>query len=229
MSEGYERDGTAALDAELMDEMRAERADAMRGPDSPEGHEVAAAIGRNVARFRTQRSLDLAALAARTGIREDLLAALERGDAIPSLRAVWHLATGLEVPFGALLANVTFLDGVNPDFRVQRRARGRVISSPRGDFRSRVLFLEGDPRAPEVYELTLRPGCREDATPHAADTCEHITVVRGVLLVRRGDDEARLEPGDTIFFRADQPHGYRNPGDDDAVALLVISYAGRAG
>lgn len=215
-----------ALEFDLLEEMRAERADAMRGPDCPEGREVAAAIGANVARFRTQRAIDLETLAGRTGIREDLLAALERGDAIPSLRAVWHLATGLHVPFGSLLANVSFLDGVDPDFRVQRRARGRVVSSARGDFRSRVLFLEGDPRAPEVYELTLRPGCHEEAGAHATDTCEHITVVRGVLVVRSGRSEARLEQGDTIFFRADEPHAYENPGPDDAVALLVMRYAG---
>ena len=37
-------------------------------------------------------------MAERSGIREDLLVALEHGGAVPSLRAVWHLATALRVP-----------------------------------------------------------------------------------------------------------------------------------
>jgi quercetin dioxygenase-like cupin family protein len=216
--------GRGALDDELLDEMRAERADSMRGPDSPEGHELAAAIGRNLARFRALRNLDVAALAARTGIRADLLAALERGEAVPSLRAVWHLATALQVPFGSMLADTLFTTGGDPDFRVQRADRGRVVRDASGRFRSRVLFLEGDPRSPEVYQLTLQPGCVEDADAHAPETFEHITVVRGTLLVRCGEAEARLGPGDSIFFRADVPHGYENPGSEDAVAQLVMTY-----
>ncbi|MGH7804254.1 MAG: cupin domain-containing protein [Candidatus Binatia bacterium] len=52
-----------------------------------------------------------------------------------------------------------------------------------------------------------------------------MVVVRGVLVVRSGADEARLETGDSIFFRADRPHGYENPGTEPTVAHLVMSYA----
>ena len=88
-----------------------------------------------------------------------------------------------------------------------------------------MLFREGDPRSPEVYELTLAPGCVEEATPHARDTFEHIVVIRGTLIVRAGDKEAELRAGDAIFFRADVPHGYRNPAKEETVAHLVMSYA----
>jgi quercetin dioxygenase-like cupin family protein len=171
--------------------------------------------------------MDLATLAGRTGIREALLVALESGEGVPSLRAIWHLATALEVPFGSLLANTQLTSGGDPDFRVQRAARGRVIASATNEFRSRVLFNEGDPRTPEVYELTLAPGCVEEATAHAHDTYEHIMVVRGTFVVRSGEARAELGPGDSIFFRADTPHGYENPGREEAVAHLVMTYRAR--
>jgi transcriptional regulator with XRE-family HTH domain len=211
----------------VMEEVRAERLDSMRGPDSPEGRELGRAVGANVARHRLRSGLALEAVAARSGIRAELLEKLETGKAVPSLRAVWHLATALEVPFGALLENTILGEASNPDFRIQRRDRGRVITDAAGEFRSRVLFLEGDPRTPEVYEMTLAPGCREDAMAHARDTYEHIVVVGGSLVVRSGDKEARLERGDTLFFRADQPHSYQNPGDEPAIAHLVMQYAAR--
>lgn len=220
-----DRSEPASLDDALVDEVRAERRDALRGPDSPEGRELGRAVGTNVARFRLERGLDLESLARRTGIRTDLLAALESGNAVPSLRAIWHLATGLEVPFGSLLAHTLLEAAGDPDFRVQRADRGRVIASATNQFRSRVLFREGDPRAPEVYELTLEPGCHEEAHAHAGDTFEHITVIRGELVIRSASSEAHLYPGDALFFRADQPHSYENPSSERTVAQLVMSYA----
>jgi transcriptional regulator with XRE-family HTH domain len=221
-------DAGDALAAAVAAEMRAERLDSLRGPDSPEGRELGRAIGANVARYRNKHRISLETVAERSGIRVDLLEKLEGGQAVPSLRAIWHLATALEVPFGALLENTTFAAASNPDFRVQRAGRGRVIANAADQFRSRVLFLEGDPRTPEVYELTLAPGCFEAAEAHARDTYEHIAVVRGTLIVRAGDEQTRLGAGDVIFFRADVPHSYENPGNEPVVAHLVMQYAARA-
>jgi transcriptional regulator with XRE-family HTH domain len=218
---------TEALIDTVEDEMRAERIDSMSGPDSPEGRELGRAIGANVARYRQRHGISLDEVAKRTGIRVDLLERLETGKAVPSLRAIWHLATALEVPFGALLENTMLVTAANPDFRVQQSDRGRVISSASNQFRSRVLFLEGDPRTPEVYEMTLASGCLEKAEAHARDTYEHIAVVRGTMILRAGSNEARLGPGDSIFFRADVPHSYENPGPEPVVAHLVMQYCAR--
>lgn len=218
------RDESRSLDDAVRDEVRAERVDTLAGPDSPEGRELARAVGRNVARYRMERSLDLGALAVRSGIDLERLSAFEAGQAVPSLRALWHLATALEVPFGALLRDTLLSGASDPDFRVRQADRGRVIRSADDRFRSRVLFLEGDPRAPEVYELTLSPGCLEEASAHARQTFEHIIVVRGSMIVRAGEREARLRPGDSIFFRADVPHSYSNPDAEDCVAELVMCY-----
>ena len=213
-----------SLTEALVSEVRAQRRDALSGPDSPAGRELGLAVGKNVLQIRAERDLDREAVARRTGIRTDLLEALETGGAVPSLRAVWNLATGLEVPFGRLLANTMLTAGGDPDFRIQHADRGRVIESSTGSFRSRVLFLEGDPRAPEVYEFTLRPGAAEEAAAHADDTFEHITMLRGTLTVTCEGKTATLRTGDTLFFRADLAHSYHNPEEEDAVAHLVMSY-----
>jgi quercetin dioxygenase-like cupin family protein len=208
------------VDDAVADAFRAEREDFARGPESPEGRELGRTVGANVRRQRTARDVDLPELERRSGIRRDLLEALEGGRAVPSLRAVWALATALDVPFGALLGGAP----TTSVFTVQRAGRGRVIVSGSGQLRSRALFPESDPRAPEVYELTLAPGAREEAAAHAPGTFEHLVVVRGTLTVLAGDASTRLGPGDALFFRADQAHAYENPTDDEAVAHLVMRY-----
>ncbi len=209
----------------LREEFRVEREETLLGPESPEGRALAAAVGANVRRLRNERGITLGRLAERVQIRADLLARLEEGAAVPSLRAIWHLATGLEVPFGTLLTDTFLARGGDPDFRLQGAERGRVISSASGLFRSRVLFREGDPRTPEVYELSLAPGCREDAAAHADDVYEHITVTSGRLEIEIGSRCADLGPGDSLFFRAAAPHTYRNSGTEETRALLVMTYA----
>ena len=99
-----------------------------------------------------------------------------------------------------------------------------MIGSATG-LRSRVLTVEGIAGAPEVYEIELRGGAAEAADGHGPATCEHIVVMAGTLVVQVGDEEARLEPGDSLFFRADRPHRYLNPETTDARALLVMVYA----
>jgi quercetin dioxygenase-like cupin family protein len=110
-------------------------------------------------------------------------------------------------------------------FSVARAGHGRLIASSDNGFRSRALSPLGQPEAPEVYAISLAPGCVEDAGAHAAGTYEHLVVTSGRLVVSTGSDATTLETGDALFFRADVPHRYENPGDVETRAHLVMTYA----
>src|SRR5207237_9638043 len=125
---------STSIDDAVADEVQAERRDSLSGPDSPEGRALGAAVGANLASYRTERKISVERLGERTGIRPSLLRALENGQAVPSLRAIWHLATALEVPFGALLANTVLSRSGDPDFRVQKSGEGHVIASAEAKF-----------------------------------------------------------------------------------------------
>jgi len=213
------------LTAALIEDCRAERDETLRGPDTDEGRELGRVVGANLANYRREHGVSLDRVSKLSGISTEILGDLEEGNAIPSLRAVWHLATALGVPFGLLLGQAPSADDPELDFRVQRRDDGQVIASANNAFRSRVLFHEGDPRTPEVYELTLAPGCVEPAEGHSPNTYEHISVISGSLLVRVGKREVTLSTGDAIFFRADQPHCYENPSDEPTMAHLVMKFS----
>jgi transcriptional regulator with XRE-family HTH domain len=200
--------------------------DLIRAPtrdDQSDEQDLIAAVATNLSRLRRNSGIDVATLAELSGLPLEQLAALEAGRTAPSLRMLWALADAFEVPFGVLISGAPC---AATSFHVLRAAGSRVVTSAGGGFRSRALSAAGDPREPEVYEVTLRPGWREDAAPHAADTFEHIVVVRGILLVRAEASEATLASGDALFFRADRRHAYENPGAIDTVFHLTMSYAG---
>lgn len=184
--------------------------------------DMATTIAANVSRLRRNSGLDLETLAVASGLPVDHLSAIEAALAMPSLRALWALADAFEVPFGILLSGA---EASATAFRVLRAAEARLVDSGSG-FRSRPLSAAGDPREPEVYEVTLAPGWRENAAPHALDTFEHIVVVRGGLEIRAGGDVAVLGPGDVVFFRADRPHAYCNVAGIETILHLTMTYAG---
>lgn len=192
------------------------------GPE-PGQASLANSVATTVARVRTNLGMDVDRLAEWSGLTRVRLEALEAGTAVPNLRELWTLARVFELPFGLLLSGCRI---VATNFRVLRRDAGRVIVSADGRLRSRAVTATEDPREPEVYEMTLAPGCVEEAAAHAPDTFEHLLVVSGTLIVRAGDDDETLGPGDALFFRADRPHVYENPGDDVTVVHLTMSYAG---
>ena len=149
---------------------------------------------------------------------------MEQGEAFPGLRALWQIASALSVPFGALLDGTILSEASDGDYRVQRAGEGKVFGSP-GGLQSRVLSPAGVANAPEVYELILRAGGAEAAEGHGPATCEHVIVTAGRLVIQAGSRETLLTAGDAVFFRADVPHRYVNPGGTEARALLVMVYA----
>lgn len=194
-------------------------------PTDPRRHarELVDAVAANLARLRRNSGIDVDELAARSGVPREQLVALEAGRVTPTLRSLWALAEFFEIPFGVLISGAPC---ATASFHVLRAAGTWVVDSAGGGFRTRPLSAAGDPREPEVYEVTITPGWIERAEAHAPDTFEHLVVVRGSLVVQAGNARAALGPGDVVFFRADVPHTYENPGSDVTVAHLTMSYAG---
>jgi len=181
------------------------------------------AIATNLTRLRRNAGLTVGTLAEVSGVSREQLLALEAGRATPSLRVLWALADAFEVPFGVLLSGAAC---ATTSFHVLRAARSPVVGSADGGFRTRALSVAGDPREPDVYEVTLDPGWIEHAAAHAADTFEHLVVVHGSLTVEVDGSGATLGPGDAVFFRADRAHTYRNSGATETMLHLTMVYAG---
>ena len=179
-------------------------------------------VGAYLRLLRQERGLTLAELAAMCGVSRAMLSQIEQGRSSPSIALGWKIANGLGLPFGALLGEPT-----ESDFVVQRASQTREVFSPDQALRSRALFPGGDRRAPELYELVLRPGGVEAAQAHALGTRELLYVESGPLVLSSAGHRVELSHGDTLFFRADQPHRYENPGTTPARCFLVMCYPSR--
>lgn len=181
--------------------------------------ELDAVIGQNLRDLRTQRGLSLDATARLTGLSRTLLGQIELGLNTPSVGVVWKIARAFDVPFAGLLAAPQSVET-----RVLRRATAKKLVSPDGRFTSRALFPFGEPTKTELYELTLAGHSREDAEAHRAGTRENLVIVTGRLELVVGETRHELERGDAILFSADVPHAYVNPGSEECLMHLVMTY-----
>ena len=182
--------------------------------------DLGSVVARRLAELRKQRQLTLEALARSSGVSRAMLWQIEQGRSAPTLKVLERIAASLDVPLTALLHEE------RSDVEVLRAADAKQLSSPDGRYVSRALFPFTGAHAVEFYEIRLAPGAEERAEAHAAGTLENLVVGAGEVEIHVGGGRHALRTGDAIYFRADRPHVYRNPGAEPALAYLVMSYPG---
>ena len=83
-----------------------------------------------------------------------------------------------------------------------------------------ALVAQGEPeeawteleKAIEFYRLTLEPTGELLSAPHFPGTEEILYLAKGRLLVTSGEQQVKINKGDSVHYRADLPHSLRNTG-----------------
>ncbi len=206
------RDDDEALEGHD-DPAPAERASPAASPD------LVPIVGANLRKLRVKRGLSLERLARASGVSRAMLGQIELAQSAPTINVMWRIAHALDVPFSALIS-VETARGTS----VLRSASAKQLTSHDGKFSSRALFPFDQPRRTEFYELRFAGGAIENAAAHPLGTLENLIVARGALAIDVGGERHELAQGDAIVFRADVPHTYVNPSDEETVVYLVMTY-----
>jgi transcriptional regulator with XRE-family HTH domain len=190
-----------------------------------EGDEIGAAeltrrVAETVRVLRKNRGYSLDDLAQRSGVSRASLSQIETAKTNPTISILWKIAAALGVPFAQLLG-----ESHTERVRVLRRADQQVLRSTDGRMESRPLMPAGASPMVEVYELRLQPRSISVSEPHAKGTTETLVVLTGALRLRVADELFDLGVGDSVFFQADLPHSYENPGRIEARYHNVITYS----
>jgi transcriptional regulator with XRE-family HTH domain len=191
---------------------------------SPPGDDLGAAeLARRVAaRLRTlrrTRGMSLDQLAHASGVSRAALSQIETCRTNPTVGLLWKIAVGFGVPFAELIGED------RAPVSVLRRDDMQVLRSLDGKLRSRALAPAGANPFLEVYELRLAARGRHVSEPHAAGVREVVVVLSGALRLTVGDSTYALAAGDSVWFAADVPHVYDNPGTSEARYHDLILYA----
>ncbi|MFD2369522.1 helix-turn-helix domain-containing protein [Brevibacillus sp. GCM10020057] len=176
-------------------------------------------IGENIKRIRKERDLSLEKISELTGVSKTMLGQIERGKSAPTITTLWKIATGLRLSFSSLVSQY------KPPVSLVKRKEIIPIIEKNGGYKVYPLVPYNPEQHFEIFSITLDPGCEHIADPHNTGVEEFIIVNEGALEVVVNEQVYSVDPEDTIIFKADRPHIYRNNGNSAVKCTVVIHYS----
>lgn len=163
------------------------------------------AIGREIRNFRTKMDLTIAELAKLADLSSGMLSKIENGNTSPSLATLQALSRALNIPVTAFFRKyeeerdasfVSAGEGLVIERRGTRSGHQyQLLGHTVGKSISVEPYLITLTEESEVFPLFQHPGM------------EFIYMLEGSMLYMHGNKSYRLNPGDSLFFDADTPHG----------------------
>ena len=182
------------------------------------------AIGRQVRELRKRQRMTGADLAVLTGLSVGMLSKIENGQISPSLNTLQVLANALRVPLVQLFSgfeekrgamHVKAGQGVETDRAGTRAGHQYSLLGHIGSNNSGVVV--------EPYLITLTNDSDRFPT-FQHEGLEMIYMLEGEVKYRHSDQLYLLEPGDSLLFDADAPHGPEVLSKLPARFLSIICY-----
>lgn len=192
----------------------------MRLDDTSPSRSLERLIGAQVRAFRMALGMKLSVLAAAAGLSPGMLSKVENGQTSPSLATLQALARALNMPLASFFTRFD----AKSDATFVKAGQGLTLER-RGTSRGHRYQLLGHGLRPEVgvepYLITLDEG--SDSYPiFQHEGIEFLYMLEGSVLYTHGDRSYAMEPGDSLFFDADIPHGPLELRRLPAVYLSVI-------
>lgn len=174
----------------------------------------------NLKRLRTERNMSLRQLSDQAGVSSVILSQIERGEGNPTINTIWKIASGLRVPYTALIDA--------PEEKMQlvtlREAMGNPQFSADGKCCVYCYYPITPSRNFELFGMELDV-CGTYASPgHPERAQEYVLVHEGALTVLFGGKHFALTKGDSLHFASDCQHEYRNDGDVPCHILVLNAY-----
>lgn len=165
-------------------------------------------IGPKLRELRAQRGLSLQQLADRSDVSAAAIHKIERNGMVPTITTLLKLAGALNRPVSY------FVEEEQPDNRpvsfTRADARGTVYTSHQGIDLSGIsgpygrFFVAG-------ALATVDPGANSGRRPMEHPGEELVLVLDGTFEIDVDGESFRLVEGDSLHWRTDRPHRWRNP------------------
>lgn len=175
-------------------------------------------IAENLKRLREDRKLSLDNVAKLSGVSKSMLGQIERGEVNPTVSTVWKISNGLKISFTQLMSR--------PEATIEIIDKSEIqpLVEDNGKIRNFPVFPYDSTRRFEMYSLEIDSGGKLDAEAHPQGTEEFITVFSGGITISINNENFIVTTGNSIRFKADSPHGYKNTGRGICTLSMVIYY-----
>lgn len=172
-------------------------------------------IGRRIKKVREEHHFTLKNVEAKAGISATHISEIERGKTSPTIGALIRIADAL---------------GKDPAYFIEEKELKDVSFIALEDRKEinltratgiREMLTNSIPSGKINAQLiTLNPKESEEISLHAHGGDESVLVLEGKINVRVDDKSYELVEGDSIYYIANQEHGYENASVTDAAKMI---------
>jgi len=182
-------------------------------------------LGNVIRDLRLKDNLTIAEVAAQAGISRGMVSKIENGQVSTSLETLSKIAQALGVSLAHLFRHYNMPSGgaqlVKNDEGMEVVRRG----TKRGHTYHLLAYDQGPKKTFEPFLITMDDASEVFPTFEHPGT-EFIHMLRGKIEYRHGQQTYVLEPGDSLTFRGDIPHGPEKLIELPIHFLSIIIYGG---
>jgi transcriptional regulator with XRE-family HTH domain len=171
-------------------------------------------IAETLLELRHERSLSQQELARRAGISASLISQIENNAITPSIETLCRIADALDVKVRG------FFENEQTAVVVRNRDRKRITSETDGFSYETLAYCPRDLKMlPSV--ITLLPGSVCGYERNIKSGAEFAYVLSGKATFTFSGQARHMEAGDSVCYRADMPHQWGNPFEENVEFLCV--------
>lgn len=174
-------------------------------------------IGRRLRAIREKLALSQRQLARQSGVANATISQIEAGKLNPTVSMLKKVLDGIPISLGEF-----FGDEFEARDRVFFRAT-ELTEIADGGVSFRQVGKNLSNRAIQLIQECYQPGAGtgKHAITHEGEECG--IVLSGRLEVTVGDETAVLGQGDAYYFRSNQPHQFRNTGNEPCELITACT------
>ena len=174
--------------------------------------------------IRERQNMTIEELAENSGVKLDVLKAMEDGEVIPSLTPLTKMARALGVRLGTFLDDTPQIGPVvtragKPTNSLYFSGREDVTNASNLEFHSLGSGKIDRNIDPFIIDIAYEPGEKE-LSSHEGE--EFIYVLEGEIEVIYGKDTFTIGEGDSIFYDSVVPHHLHATGKKESKILAVL-------
>lgn len=185
-------------------------------------------VGSAIRELRQKHGLTIAEVAEQVGISRGMLSKIENAQTATSLETLAKLAGALGVSLTTLFRNYNIPEG---GAQLVKDGEGMEVvrrGTKRGHTYHLLAYDQGPTKLFDPFLITM------DDASEVFPTFEHpgmefIHMLEGKIEYRHGQHTYLLEPGDSLTFRGDVPHGPETLIELPIRFLAIIYYSGAEG
>ena len=181
-------------------------------------------IGNVIRQQRSTNHLTINEVAELANISSGMLSRIERGDVSASLETLEKLATALGMPI-----SLFFRDYDVPEESAQHVKKGKGMQvvrrgTKKGHAYQLLAYEQGPAKSFEPFLITMDDASEEFPSFQHLGT-EFIYILKGKIEYRHGSDTYILQPGDSLMFSGEVPHGPEKLIKVPIEILAIINYS----